>query len=330
MATIKDIAKLVGVSVATVSYALNHKDKVSKETREKVLLAAKSLNYQKNGLASDLKRDRTQTIALMVTDLAGPHYAELVKGIQEVTLDKGYDLIACSTRGGDSSTAVKFLTEKRVDGAIVLAYNVSEEIIKQSARAEFPVVLMDRTIEHDFVINIEVDNESGAYAATEHLIRNGHKEIGFIGGSLIVSLHQDRQKGFLKALKHHGLSLPSRFNITSGHFTQENGYTSTKMLIAQGKLPSAIFYANDEMAIGGLKAFNEADIKVPQDISIVGFDDIELARYIKPGLTTVMQPKYERGALAAHLIFQYLEGEKLEKNYCMPTQLIVRESCGSK
>jgi LacI family transcriptional regulator len=329
MATIKDIARLAGVSISTVSYALNNDSKVSKKTREKILATARDLNYQKNGIASDLKRSSTRTIALIVTDLAGPYYAELVKGVQEVTLSKGYDLLVCSSVGGESSTAVKFLTEKRVDGAIVLAFNISEEIIIQSARAKFPVILLDRKVESDYVVSIEVDNEAGSYMAAEHLIQQGHRDIAYISGMAVGELHYMRIRGYERALLEHGLEGKKRLH-QFGLFNRENGYSMTKMLIAQGNLSSAIMYANDEMAIGGINAFKEYDIKVPEQVSVVGFDDIELAQYVRPALTTVMQHKYERGALAAHLIFQMLEGEDIDSYYKLPTRLVLRDSVSNK
>jgi LacI family transcriptional regulator len=325
MATIKDVAKMAGVSISTVSYALNNNSKVSNHTKLKILEAARELNYQKNGIASDLKRNSTRTIALIVTDLAGPHYSELVKGIQEVTLSKGYDLLACSSMGEESSTAVKFLTEKRVDGAIVLAYNISEDIIMQSARKEFPIILLDRRVDNEFVVSIEVDNEEGCFMAAEYLIEQGHRDIAYVGGNALDRLHTMRVNGYESALRKHGLD-GNRQLHQFGIFNRDNGYSMTKMLIAQGKLPTGIMYANDEMAIGGMKAFKEHGIKVPSDVSVIGFDDIELAQYVRPSLTTVMQPKYERGALAAHLLFQVLEGKEVDQLYKFPTQLVIRDS----
>jgi len=325
MATIKDVAKMAGVSISTVSYALNNNTKVSNKTKQKILEAARQLSYQKNGFASDLKKSSTRTIAIIVTDLAGPYYAELVKGIQDVTLSKGYDLLACSSIGEETSTAVKFLTEKRVDGAIILAYNISEEIITLSARKEFPIILLDRKVDSEYVVSIEVDNEEGSYRAAEYLIEQGHREIAYISGKSKGGLHSMRLQGYENALRKHGLDVSSQLH-QFGIFDRDNGYSMTKMLIAQGNLPSAIMYANDEMAIGGINAFKEHGIKVPSDVSVIGFDDIELAQYVRPSLTTIMQPKYERGALAAHLIFQILEGKEVESYYKLPTKLVLRDS----
>jgi LacI family transcriptional regulator len=325
MATIKDVAKLAGVSVSTVSYALNGSTKVSLETKRKVEEAARKLNYQKNGFASDLKKAKTDTLALILSDLSGPFYSELIKGVQKVSMVNGYDLIACSSIGGPNSTALKFLKEKRVDGAIVLANNISDEIIVESARERFPIVLLDRHLDGDFVINVEVDNYHGGFLATEYLIKNGHREIAYISGPPDSRDSDLRFEGYKKALRDNGLSYQSKWNI-SGDFTREGGYHATKMLIMQGNLPSAIFYANDEMAIGGLQVFEENGIKVPDEISVIGFDDIQLAQYVNPPLTTIRQPKYEMGALAVHLMFQVLNGQEVEKNYKLSTELVERQS----
>ncbi|WP_404455232.1 LacI family transcriptional regulator [Virgibacillus necropolis] len=325
MATIKDVAKLAGVAISTASYALNNSTKVSQSTRKKVENAAKELNYQKNGFASDLKRTKTNTIALILSDLSGPYYSELIKGVQDVATTNGYDLIACSSIGGSQSTAVKFLKEKRVDGVIILAHNISDELTLESAREGFPLVVLDRKLKNEFVVHVEVDNVDGGYAATEHLIKKGHKQIAYINGPYNSHDNELRFEGFSRALKDNGLTYQSKWRL-SGDFTREGGYRATKMLIAQNELPEAVFYANDEMAIGGIQAFRENGIKIPEDISVIGFDDIQLAEYITPPLTTMKQPKYEAGALSVHLIFQLLSGEKVNHSYKLSTELVERDS----
>lgn len=196
MATIKDVAKLAGVAISTVSYALNGSTRISQATKDKVLEAAQQLNYLKNGFASDLKRTKTNTIALILSDLAGPFYSELTKGVQEVSMTNGYDLIVCSSQGGADSTAVKYLKEKRVGAAIILAHNISDGIILQSARKGFPIILLDRQLTNKHVVQVEVDNFQGGYDATEHLIQHGHKEIAFISGPQNVHDSEMRFNGF--------------------------------------------------------------------------------------------------------------------------------------
>ncbi|PPA69871.1 LacI family DNA-binding transcriptional regulator [Jeotgalibacillus proteolyticus] len=325
MATIKDVARLAGVAISTVSYALNGSEKISPATREKVIGAARQLNYQKNGFASDLKRTKTNTIALILSDLAGPYYSELTKGVQEVSVANGYDLIACSSKGGPLSTATKFLKEKRVDGAIILAHNISDEVIVESARQGFPIIVLDRHLENEFVIQVEVDNFQGGFVATEHLIEKGLKDIAFISGPPRSHDSKMRYKGYATALKEYKLDVNGKWEI-HGDFTREGGYRATKMLIAQGRLPEAVFYANDEMAIGGIQAFQENKIRIPEDISVIGYDDIQLAEFMTPPLTTIRQPKYEAGALAMHIILQQLAGVEVNSYYKLSTELITRKS----
>ncbi|WP_066196244.1 MULTISPECIES: LacI family DNA-binding transcriptional regulator [Gracilibacillus] len=325
MATIKDVARVAGVAVSTASYALNNNGRVSQKTKQKVEEAAKQLNYRKNGIASDLKRTKTNTIALILSDLSGPFYSELIKGVQDITTANGYDLIACSSIGGKQSTAVKFLMEKRVDGAIILANNISDKITLQASQGGLPLVVLDRNVQGEHVYHVEVDNEDGGFKATEFLINKGHRQISYIGGPVDSYDNKKRLIGYQKALRKNNLFEHSKWNL-QGDFTREGGYRATKLLIAQGELPSAIFYGNDEMAIGGMQAFKENQIRVPEDISIIGFDDIQLAEFVTPSLTTIKQPKYEVGALSVHLIFQLLEGKQINEQYKLPTELVVRES----
>ncbi|MBD8496994.1 LacI family DNA-binding transcriptional regulator [Paenibacillus arenosi] len=325
MATIKDVAKLAGVALSTASYALNGDSKVSAKTRTKVLEAASQLNYRKNGFAMDLKRSRTKTIALILTDLSGPYYSELIQSIQDVALARGYDLIACSSMGGRDSTAVKFLRENRADGAIVLAYNISNETLQECASERFPIVVMDREISSNCLINVLVDSELGGYTATRYLIEKGHKTIAYISGPTSSYDNQRRYEGYLRALQEAGLEEKTKWRL-SGNFVREGGYRATKMMIMQGELPSAVFYGNDEMAIGGLKAFEESQISVPNHISVIGYDDIQLAEYVNPALTTIRQPKREAGSLAGHLLFQMLDGDEVNPAYKLGIELMERKS----
>ncbi|MBM7840493.1 LacI family transcriptional regulator [Alkalihalobacillus xiaoxiensis] len=324
MATIKDVAKLAGVALSTASYALNHSNKISDSTKRKVHEAAKQLNYSKNGFAADLKRTKTNTIAIILSDLSGPFYSELIKGVQDVTASKHYGLVACSSVGGDSSTATKFLTEKRVDGAIVLAHNITDDLVFQAAQQGMPVVVLDRFLKDENIYCVEVDNWQGGYNATSYLIEQEIKEIGFISGPITSRDNILRTEGYKQALNDAHLTYQSKWHLNGG-FTKEGGYHATKLLLAQGNLPEALFYANDEMVIGGLEAFKEKNIQIPEDISIIGFDDIQLAGYLQPALTTVKQPKYEAGAMAAHIIFQLLNGER-PANHCMLTTELVKRS----
>ncbi|GGE26230.1 LacI family transcriptional regulator [Pullulanibacillus camelliae] len=325
MVTIKDVAKRANVAVSTASYALNGVKKVSEETRRKVLQAAEELNYRKNGFAADLKKSKTQTIALILSDLSGPFYSELIRGVQDIAVDHGYDLIACNSLGGQNSTAAKFLTERRVDGCIILAHNITNEMIEKSASPAFPIVLLDRQLERAHTVPIIVDNKNGGYKATTFLIQKGHNNIAFIGGPADSHDGQMRFEGYLEALQEHHIDFQSRWKVT-GNFTREGGELAAKIIAAQDERPTAIFVANDEMALGAMEYFQKVGIRVPEDISIIGFDNILESKYTAPKLTTVQHPKYEMGALASHVIFQLLDGEETEKSFTLHTELIMRET----
>lgn len=325
MATIKDVAKLAGVALSTASYALSGDSKVSAKTREKVLEAARQLNYHKNGFAMDLKRSRTNTIALILTDLSGPYYSELIRSVQDVALSNGYDLVACSSMGGRESTAVKYLREKRVDGAIVLAQNITDEILLNAASASFPIIAMDRLTTGEGLVSVVVDGELGGYKATRHLIDKGHRSIAYISGPANSYDNSVRYQGYLRAMHEAGLEEKAKWRL-SGNFVRDGGYKATKMMLMQGEIPSAVFYGNDEMAIGGIKAMEEDGFSVPGDISVIGFDDIQLAEYVQPPLTTIRQPMYDSGSLAGHLLFQLLNDEQVNDSYKLKVELIERRS----
>ncbi|WP_041607596.1 LacI family DNA-binding transcriptional regulator [Halobacteroides halobius] len=330
MTTIKDIAQKADLAVSTVSYALNDSSKISDKTKKKVIELAKELNYQPNGTARNLKKQKTETIGLFLNDLGGPYYSELIKGVQEVTSSNEYDLVACDAAGGVDSTAYTFLKEKRVDGAIILAPSISDELIIQVAKNQLPTVVLDRELESEHICNVLIDNIKGAYKAVSHLTKLGIEKIAYLSGATDSYDNKNRFKGYKKALLDKGISYQPDWFI-EGCFTEESGYKAIKELLVNKKsanLPEAIFAANDEMAIGAIQALQEGNIKVPDDIAVVGFDDINLASYIRPSLTTISHPKYQLGKLATQMVFEGLEENFAGKSITISTDLVVRESCG--
>lgn len=328
MATIKDVAREAGVATSTASYALNGVPKVSEETRQKVLRAAKKLNYVPNVSARSLKLQRTETIGVFLNDFSGPLYSELLRGINKVAAMEGYDLIASSIYGKREGTVLKFLEEKRVDGAILLCASVSDEIIKKAASDDFPIVVLDRELKHDNIYSVILNNEGGMYSAIEHLIKLGHEDIAYITGPKDSYDANKRFLGYRRALADHGYTV-RRELIVDGNFEESSGYQGMKLLLASNIDIDAVAAANDEMAIGAIRAVKESGLEIPRDISIVGFDDIQLAEYITPSLTTVNHPKYEWGEIAAKVLLNAINGEKNSMDTIMlPSRLVMRKSTG--
>ncbi|WP_407271858.1 LacI family DNA-binding transcriptional regulator [Radiobacillus sp. PE A8.2] len=329
MPTIKDVAKKAGVALSTASYALNGNKKISETTRQRVLEAAKLLNYKKNGFASDLKKQSTKIIVIILSDFTGPYYSEIIKGVQHTVQQHGYDLIACTTSNSGAldrdSTGIKFLKEMRVDGAIVLSHEIPDDVLLDTAQIGFPIVVLDRELNNENLVNIIVDNRKGGFNATEHLIKLGHRDIAFVGGPKDTLDNTHRFVGYKEALASHNLSFQPKW-IFNGLFTRESGYQMTKILLSQQDWPTSIFFGNDEMAIGAIKAFDEKGIRIPDDISIIGFDGIDLTELVKPRLTTINQPKYEIGSLCARFLIHRLNGEDVPNNTKLQTELIMGES----
>lgn len=329
MYTIKDVARLANVAVSTASYALNNTGKVSQETRERVKRVAEELGYKPNGVARDLKRNvKTGIICVFFNDFGGPFYSEVLRGVQDVAICNNYNLIACTHRMTE-----KFLSERRVDGAIILSPNIPDDVILRAAGPNFPIVVMDRELDCEHICNVLIDNEQGAFSATKHLMDLGHKRIAYISGPFISYDNMRRLDGYKKALEEGNIPFDPSL-VVQGRFTEDGGYGAMKLILLNSKLDNnpldAVFCANDEMAIGAINALNEEKVKVPEDISIVGYDDIRLASYIHPSLTTISHYKYEWGTMAANLVFQGLKEDFKGGKVILPAKLVIRSSSRKK
>lgn len=329
MITIKDVARAANVAVSTASYALNGSDKVSEQTREKVLNAARELNYTPNNAARNLKTRKTDLIGLFVHSINGPFYDKLIKGIQDVVNLKEYELIIFCDSGQKPGTSYNFLSERRVDGAIIISPNITDEQVLNLANKKLPMVVLDRKITANNLCSVLVDNRKGTQDAVKHLINLGNKKIGFISGPENSFDNNERLKGYIDTLKSNSIELVDKY-ILKGKFTEESGYEVVKKYLSENKdIPTAFFSSNDEMAVGAIKAFQENGIRVPEDVAIVGFDDILIASYIQPKLTTVRRPMYELGSFSAHMLISMLAGKPMNSSLVLSTELVVRESCGS-
>ncbi len=325
VATLKDVARLAGVSIATASGALNRQPRVKETTRSKVLDAAALLKYRPNGIARDLKTQRTDTIAVFLHDLGGPFYSELMRGIQDMAEKYGYAAIAGRGTGDNNRTWTRLLLEGRVDGAIVMDPEMPDQIIRGSAGDSLPIVVLDRqlTTPHSFIVG--TDNVGGACQATNHLLDAGASTVAFVSGPAQTYDSIMRYRGYEKALLDRGVPLDRRF-IFQGNFTEQSGVLAAQAMVLQGGLPDAVFAANDEMAIGILSGFRAHGVEVPRDCLLVGFDDIRLAQYVTPSLTTVRQPMYELGTVATEVLFKSLQGERSGEPIILKTELVVRDS----
>ncbi|HBC3497323.1 MULTISPECIES: substrate-binding domain-containing protein [Vibrio] len=330
MATMKDIAKLARVSTSTVSHVINKTRFVSEEISERVNNAAKELNYYApSALARSLKVNRTKTIGMLVTTSTNPFFGEVVKGVERSCYHKGYSLILCNTEGDNERMrqSINTLLQKRVDGLILMCSSLEGERIDVFERyPDIPVVVMDWGPMLFTSDKIQDNSLRGGYLAAKYLIDCGHTEIGCITGPLIKHQAQMRYEGYKRAMNEAGLEFNANWIIESD-FECEGGYQAFKKMAERGTLPSSIFVSNDMMAMGVINAANELGIKVPDDLSIIGYDDIHIAKFMSPSLTTIHQPKYRLGQAAVETLVRRLDDKSNEAQVVQlePT-LVVRNS----
>ncbi|WP_120512304.1 substrate-binding domain-containing protein [Photobacterium salinisoli] len=329
MATMKDIARLAGVSTSTVSHVINKSRFVSDEIAERVNRAAKELNYAPSALARSLKVNRTQTIGMLVTTSTNPFFGEVVKGVERSCYQKGYNLILCNTEGDSErmKASIDTLLQKRVDGLLLMCSTLEGEQIDVFERyPDIPVVVMDWGPMSFASDKIQDNSYQGGYLAARYLIDCGHHEIGCITGPLIKHQAQIRYEGFKRALNEAGLAF-HRDWIVESDFESEGGYQAFNQIFASGSLPSAIFACNDMMAMGVINAAHEKGIRIPEDLSLIGYDDIHIAKFMTPSLTTIHQPKYRLGQAAVETLLKRINKEITEPQVVQlePT-LVVRKS----
>ncbi|ARR47691.1 transcriptional repressor PurR [Vibrio campbellii] len=310
MATMKDIAKLAGVSTSTVSHVINKTRFVSEEISERVNNAAKELNYYApSALARSLKVNRTKTIGMLVTTSTNPFFGEVVKGVERSCYHKGYSLILCNTEGDNERMreSINTLLQKRVDGLILMCSSLEGERIDVFERyPDIPVVVMDWGPMLFTSDKIQDNSLRGGYLAAKYLIDCGHKEVGCITGPLIKHQAQMRYEGYKRAMLEAELEFNANW-IVESDFECEGGYQAFKKMVERGPLPSSIFVSNDMMAMGVINAANELGIKIPEQLSIIGYDDIHIAKFMSPSLTTIHQPKYRLGQAAVETLLRKLD-----------------------
>lgn len=332
MVTIKEIAKRVGVSVGTVSKVLNFNGTVGKNNRDKIIKTIKELNYRPNRIARSLSKGKTKNIGFIIPDIKNPFFPEIVRGASDVLMSDGYYVFLCSSDNDPNKEDlyINDLISMWIDGIIIAPSDTENRDINIFNNIISPFVVVDREIkglEKDLVI---INNKKGAYNAVSYLIENGHKKIVVLAGSKYTKTAQNRLAGWKMAMEERSL-FKEEF-VFFGDFSIESGYKMIKEVFNRLGLVDAVFACDDLIALGAIQAIEEKGYKIPDNISIVGFDDIYLSRFLKPPLTTVKQPIYEIGKIAAEILLDRINNpeEFSPKKIVVEGNLIFRESVKRK
>ena len=328
MATIKDVAKMAGVSTTTVSHVINKTRFVAEETEKLVLQAIQDLKYSPSAVARSLKVNTTKSIGMIVTTSEAPYFAEIIHAVEEHCYRQGYSLFLCNTQNNAEKIRnhLDMLAQKRVDGILVMCSEYLPDSLNILTNFEtIPMVVMDWGPNVDTDI-IQDNSFNGGYLATQHLIENGHKYIGIIAGELSKTTAKTRYEGFVHAMQEAGLTINPNW-VMEGFFEPEDGYECMNKILRQDTLPTAVFCCNDVMALGAISAIGEKGLRVPDDISIIGYDNIHASRFYSPPLTTIHQSKSRLGVQAVNLLFERInhKSEQRETLEIHP-ELVIRKS----
>ena len=325
MATIKDVAAMAGVSTATVSRALSEPDKVTEETRERVLQAVKASGYKMNTAARQFRRQRTETVLVVVPDIGNPFFSNIIQSIEACAQQHNYRVVLgeTDTESSEADSYAGYMRQRHVDGTILLTAEGIENFVAKDAG--IPVVMACEYLAKSPCPTVRIDNVRAAEDAVNHLLEFGHKRIAYINGPASSPLSKDRLKGYRRALKSAGISVENEL-LTRGDYSPGSGYLCAHQLLALDHPPTAIFTASDPMAIGVMRAASERRYKIPEQLSLVGFDDIRFAEFMTPGLTTIHQPRELIGSTAMELLLQLLDGTTPQHDTVLQHELVIRES----
>jgi len=325
--TISDIAKMAGVSKATVSRVLNNSKPVSSEVRNKVMHVIEETGFKPSALARGLATKETKLIGVVIPDVANPIFSELVKGMEEEANNSGYNVLLCNTYLDQSKEMqyLQVLKDKEVDGIIFLTTHETEEQVKFFKSFSKPVVT-DRKFKQMDLPSVGVNDFEASYEAVNYLINLSHSRIAMVRGPIQDQSHgSNRYLGYIKAMEDNDLEIDET-RILEGDFTVKAGYEAMGKLLAVKKSPSAVFFANDLMAVGGIRCIVDSGLQVPEDISVIGFDDIPIASMFIPSLTTVKQPTFEVGIKMMEKVVHLIRGKEDEKHSVFETKLMLRNS----
>lgn len=328
MATIKDVAAIAGISYTTVSHVLNRTRPVSDEVRKKVEAAIAQLDYVPSAVARSLKAKSTATIGLLIPNGINPYFAELARGIEDHCERNGFCVILCNSDDNleKQRNYLRVLLEKRVDGLIVSSVGGDDSLVHSLLAVRTPMVIVDRDLEHVAADLVRIDHELGAYLATSHLLQLGHKHIACICGPAETSVARMRLAGYHRAMREASVEVQPHWVVESD-FTGPSGYRAARKLLEQDR-PTAIFAANDMVGIGVLRAAAELNVRVPAELSVIGFDDIQMSQYVYPALTTVGQSILQLGERAAEVLLRRISArlDTPVEQFIVAPSIVLRES----
>ncbi len=333
MANIRDVAKQAGVAPITVSRCMNNSVHCRPETRARVEAAIAHLGYVPNRLASGLRSKRTNSLALILTDITNPFFTTIARGVEDIASEKGYTVIFCNTDESVSKEKMylQVLLEKRVDGILLVPALNGLDSTALIRKQNIPVVVLDRRLPELMADVVRCDSEGGAYQLTQLLLALGHLEIAILNGPKGVSTSEDRLAGYRRALIDAGIPINPKREFY-GAFNQESGYEMAHKALTEAQKPTALFAANNFIAIGALKALHELELRVPEDVAVVGFDDLPSALVTFPFLTVAAQPAYEMGRRASEILLKKLDGGTSDQyqEVVLPAEIVIRHSSGKQ
>lgn len=300
MVGIKDVAREAGVSVSTVSNVMNGKENVGEETRKRVLAICKELSYYPNAAGRSLKSGDNKTILFNFSDFDRSFYLKIINGVSDYANANGYDLIICTNKSCE-----KNIRNNLTSGCIILDERMKTDFLEKVASSSYPIVVLDRIVHHEYIKSIVVNNYDPMCELVQGMVDRGYKRFAFVGGLEHTADNIERYRAFLDVLEKNQITF-RRENYFTGDYREKGGYKAAKIIMLSERLPEVLICANDNMAIGAMKAFRENGLKVPEDIGVTGFDDCDLAE--ATGLTTVAIPNYERGYLAAQYLIENING----------------------
>ncbi len=330
-ATVHEVAAYAKVSTQTVSRVMNNVPRVAFRTRERVLAAIKALDYEPNTLARGLVTRRTQTIGVVVYDIANPYYAQMVRGMEDAAFGRGYDLIIGNSDADPAKdlSYLRVFRRRRVDGILASIADPSRGDLGAWTHASCPVVFLDKFFCSEQCSYVTVNNRQAAFQAVQHLVHLGHRRIGIVTASNTASDSvRERHAGYREALRASGIEPDPGLLARCERQIEDGGYQATRELLRAGSLATALFCTNDVIAIGAMRAIYEAGLAIPDDISVVGFDDVPIAALLRVPLTTVAQPIQRMGAAAVELLTERIEGGPSvpARQVVLDAHLVVRQS----